>query len=33
MLDTRKVAEKIATYVLEYAAQPLLGKRVGQLPE
>jgi hypothetical protein len=33
LLDTRKVAEKIATYVLEHAAQPLLGKRLIQLPE
>jgi hypothetical protein len=31
MLDTRAVAEQIAAYVLEHAAQPLNGNRVGQL--
>jgi hypothetical protein len=31
MHDTRVVAEQIASYVLEHAAQPLHGKRVGQL--
>jgi hypothetical protein len=30
MLDTRAVAEQIAAYVLEHAAQPLNGERVGQ---
>jgi len=33
MLDTRERAERIAAYVLEHAAQPLHGKRVGQLPK
>ena len=33
MLDTREVAEQIAAYVLQHAAQPLHGKRVGQLPK
>ncbi len=33
MLDTRVVAEQIAAYVLAHAAQPLHGKRVGQMPE
>ncbi len=31
MLDTRTNAERIAAYVLEHAAQPLHGRRVGQL--
>lgn len=33
MLDTREVAEQIAAYVLENAAQPLHGKRRGQVPK
>ena len=33
MFDTREVDEQIAAYVLEHAAQPLHGKRLGQLPE
>jgi hypothetical protein len=33
MFDTREVAEQIAAYVLEHAAQPLHGKRLGQLPK
>jgi len=32
MFDTREVDEQIAAYVLEHAAQPLHGKRVGQVP-
>jgi hypothetical protein len=32
VIDTRVVAEQIAAYVLEHAAQPLNGKHVGQLP-
>jgi hypothetical protein len=32
MYDTRVRAERIAAYVLEHAAQPLHGKRVGQVP-
>jgi hypothetical protein len=31
MLDAREVAEQVAAYVLEHAAQPLHGNRVGQL--
>jgi hypothetical protein len=32
MRDTRVRAEQIAEYVLEHAAQPLNGRRLGQLP-
>jgi hypothetical protein len=32
MFDTRVIAEQIAAYVLEHAAQPLHGNRLGQLP-
>jgi hypothetical protein len=31
MLDSREVAEQVAAYVLEHAAQPWHGNRVGQL--
>jgi hypothetical protein len=31
MVDTREVAEQVAAYVLQHAAQPLDGERVGQL--
>ena len=31
MLDTRTNAETIAEYILEHAARPLHGKRIGQL--
>jgi hypothetical protein len=33
MLDTRERAEQIAAYVLRHAAQPLHGKRSGQLSD
>ena len=33
MLDARRVGEQIAAYVLEHAAQPFHGKRLGQLPD
>lgn len=32
-LDTRVVAEQIAAYVLEHAAQPVHGKHGGQVPD
>jgi hypothetical protein len=32
MDDARDVARKIANYVLEHAAQPLHGKKNGQVP-
>jgi hypothetical protein len=33
MFDTREIAEQIAAYVLDNAAQPLNGKRLGQGPK
>jgi hypothetical protein len=33
MRDTREIARQIAAYVLRNAAQPLRGRRAGQLNE